>query len=304
MSSGISRSLRPLFTHKKKIMKFLIIGCGNLGSELARELRDRGGKVVATYLNSRPPIDGVELVRCDVSNGEDIDRLMKKVGGDVTVFWLAANHNVDKVEVDPESAAKVNIDALGRFLDRYSDEIKRFFFSSSDCVYGKNAHGRAAVETDALAPVNEYGRQKAAAEKIVNAFGGVCLRFSLLIGESISGKKTFYAEMKTAVETGAPLELATNSRRPALSYSKAASIAAELSGIETLPGAINVNSDEDLSKFDIGVRLCMRSGKSADCFLPVNADKIPFTAPRVLDFRQDNSLLKRLLNTDHIESGL
>ena len=285
-------------------MTYLIVGCGNLGSELACLLSERGKRVAATYFSSRPPLDGVELIKCDISNPADVEMLMETLDNELTVFWLAASHNVDKVEVGYAEARKVNIYALESFLSKYSGRIRSFFFSSTDCVYGEMDGETPVNEGSPLRPVNEYGRQKAEAETIVKGFGGTCLRYSLLIGETCSGKRNFYSAMKIAAKTGGTMELVVNSRRPALSYRKAAELTVRLSEIDALPAEINVSSDEFLSKYDIGTRLCTQIGESSACFVPVGAEKIPFIAPRVLNFKQDNSLLKHLLNIDHIESGL
>ena len=287
-------------------MTYLIIGCGNLGSELATALHAEGHRVVASYCCAKPELDAIELVACDVTDPDQIKRLMAHCGADeLTVFWFAASHNVDKVQQDPTAAKRVNTEALEHFLACYAGSIKRFFFSSTDCVYGEPVSERAVDESVPTAPVSEYGKQKREAEEIVARYHGVSLRFSLLFGKSCSGKMGFSSAIEEHLKNGERLELYYDSRRCVLSFQKAAQILVRLLAVKELPGVINICSNEYLSKYEIGRRLAKANGFHDDMLIPVSfAEQRDFARIRVKSIRLDNGLLRSLTGMSTIESGL
>lgn len=287
-------------------MTYLIVGCGNLGSELAAALRSKGHRVLASYCTAKPALENMELIRCDVTNPDQLKRLMDScIADEPIVFWFAASHHVDRVQHDPAAARRVNVEALEHFLFQYADRIKRVFFSSSDCVYGAPVSDAPVPESAPTDPVNEYGRQKQEAERIVARYGGISLRFSLLFGESCSGKKGFASVVSEHLKHGETLALFHDSRRCVLSFRKAAQLLVRLLDAEDLPGVINVCSNEYLSKYEIGRRIAEEINRNPDVLRPVPFSGQPdFARIRVQSIRLDNSLLRSLTGLSFIESGL
>ena len=287
-------------------MTYLIVGCGNLGSELAAALCAKGYRVVASYRSVMPAVKTVALAECDVTDPLQTKRLIERCGADeLTVFWFASSHNIDRVQLDPPAAARVNIEALEAFLAEYAYRIRRFFYSSSDCVYGDPGSDEPVPESAPTDPVSEYGRQKREAERIVERYGGVTLRFSLLFGESCSGKRSFSADIEAHLNNADALELFCDSRRCVLTFRQAARLVVKLLETETLPGVINVCSDEFLSKYDIGRRIAGKLNADAGALIPIPfEEKAGFAKLRVKSIRLDNSLLRSLTGLSYIESGL
>ena len=146
----------------------LIFGCGILGRHLLRALADRNEPILAVTsqeILAAVTSEHVRRLACDVRSERDLARLASVCAGEpLTVFYFAAQHNIDAVFADPDAAREVNIVGLRRFLS-CGLNVRRLFFASTDCVYGENdeRHPRFA-EDDPLLPVNEYGKQKAEAE--------------------------------------------------------------------------------------------------------------------------------------------
>ncbi len=286
----------------------LIIGCGFLGSYLAKTLAETSDErlVCAVRDPGRLPdaIPGERIV-CDVTNEEDICRLAQLCKGEeLTVFYFAACHNIDAVYANPAAASRVNIGGLKAFLDKMPG-IRRLFFSSTDCVYGENSpEVPVFAESSPLHPVNVYGRQKAEAENIVLSHGFTVLRFGYLLGPSLISRPHFYDKIRNSLLAGKQIEMIDGLRRSVLSYRQAAGILAELSRLpkQELPPVINVCSDVKVTKTQMGHIIAKSLGASPDLIRPIseNDGRKFFKDARASSAVMDNSLLKKILGVNEI----
>ena len=104
--------------------------------------------------------DRTTWMHCDITDLHDIEqvnRIMKQKA-DNKVIYLAAYHHPDLVEKNPRLAWNINITALSNFMNTV-ENVKCFFYPSTDSVYGNGDSSYHFKETDALNPVNRYGRQ-------------------------------------------------------------------------------------------------------------------------------------------------
>ena len=128
----------------------LIVGCGFLGSYLLEHISEHTDEkiVVTTCKSERPALKGnYEHLKCDITDTNDLITLSEKCKGErLTVFYFAACHNVDYVYEYPEKAEEINIASLEIFFD-IMPQIEKFFFASTDCVYGE---GKNLSENSAL----------------------------------------------------------------------------------------------------------------------------------------------------------
>ncbi len=284
----------------------LIVGCGFLGSYLLKYVSEKTDeKIVATVRNSNSvvPLDGVEYVKCDVGDKNDLISLVEKCKGEsLTVFYFAACHNIDYVYENPEAARKINIDALQSFLNNVPF-IKKFFFASTDCVYGEGKYSAEKFsETSPTAPVNEYGRQKLEAEKIVLSHGFTVLRLPFMLGPSLISKPHFYDNIHKKLASGEPIEMIDGMKRSVLSYQQAAKIVYSLSGLTHIPQIVNVCADEELSKYEMGCTIAHNLAVSQSLVKSISQEKGAkfFKDDRAFLTAMDNTLLKSLLGIDSI----
>ena len=202
-------------------------GAGYLGSELVRRAPAAGWDVRATWWTRRPPLDA-EWVHVDVRD-EDAMRLAA-AGVDVVVH-TAYRQSDDVWSTNVDGSRAVARAARGA----------RLLHLSSDLVFS-GQRGRYREE-DKAQPVNDYGRSKAEAERVVRAEHPEALlaRTSLLYGGPEPGPQerlaregtTFFVdEIRSPVVVGdladALLELAT----------------LEVTGVLHLGGADDVNRYE------------------------------------------------------------
>lgn len=284
---------------------YIVIGArGFLGSYVVKSILDTTAEdVLATARN----VDGfssnkrIKWVACDITKEKDVLSLNEEYLRSCQsnkIIYLAAYHHPDEVEKHPRLAWDTNVTSLSRFLN-VAENVSRFFYPSTDSVYGNSKDGHRFVETDALAPVNRYGRQKCAAEALVTAYGYNVVRFPFLIAPSLApGKKHFYDVIADNLVAGEPMEMFADSYRSALDFGQAAELMLRLMELpEAAPPIVNVCGDEDLSKYDIGLRIADKLGAPRDLVKPISiADGGGiFQAKRAASTLMDNELLKKLL---------
>lgn len=284
----------------------LIFGCGILGRHLLRALADRNEPILAVTSREIPAAVTSEHVRrlaCDVRSERDLARLASVCAGEpLTVFYFAAQHNIDAVFADPDAARKVNIVGLRRFLS-CGLNVRRLFFASTDCVYGENDERHPRFAEDApLLPVNEYGKQKAEAEAIVRASGFTVLRFPFLVGPSLCEKPNFYDSSVKRLQNGEPIEMIDGMVRSALSYQTTAGLLVRLSEPELPAETINVCGDRGYTKYEIGLLLAEKTGAPVSLVrkLSVQEGRRFFKDARADCACMDNEKLKRLLRIESI----
>jgi dTDP-4-dehydrorhamnose reductase len=147
-------------------------GAGYLGSELVRRAEASGWDVRATWWRRRAAVDG-DWVRADVRDVEAMRRAARDV--DAIVHTAYRQHDGRSTNVDGSAAVAT---AAGG---------ARLIHLSSDVVFdGRRGRYR---EEDLPAPVNDYGRSKAEAERAVRAAHPEALiaRTSLLYGAAEPG---------------------------------------------------------------------------------------------------------------------
>ena len=279
----------------------LIVGCGFLGSYLLKyALSQTDEPVVATVRNGAAivPFKGVEYVKLDVGCEKDLLELAEKTKGHrLKVFWFAASHNVDFVYENPDEARKINIDALHNFFKVFRN-VEKFFFSSTDCVYGENSDENPAFREDCEAhPINRYGEQKLEAENIIIGKGFNVLRLPFMLGPSLTEKKHFYDSICERLDNSEETEMIDGMLRSVLSYENAAKLIYKLSCVEgDLPQIINVCGDEAMSKYETGCRIAAKKGAPLTLVKRISEEQGSkfFKDKRAHSAVMDNSLLKKI----------
>lgn len=254
----------------------LVIGCGNLGSYIATLAgKSLSEPVIATYNSNKISLENVKTLKCDVTDINQLKELKELTDNDnLTVFWTAGYHNIDKCAQNKEYAEKVNIDSLKYFFDIFG-KVKNFYFASSDCVYGESLNGEIFDSDSECHPINEYGRQKLKAEQIVLENGGTILRFSLMMGDTPSGKENFYHTIKHALENGEEIELICDSHRNSLRYIHAAASALGCYLNHTEKKILNICGNKSLSKYFIGKHIAKENNLDDSLIKPVSFDDFP-----------------------------
>ncbi len=284
---------------------YVVVGAnGFLGAYFIKNILEMTNESVLAIARHKGQDYGsrVEWAECDVTNERDVTLLNEnwlKRSENNKVLFLAAYHHPDLVEKNPRIAWDTNVTSLSRFMNM-ADKVTKFYYPSTDSVYGEGGVEHRFKENEDLHPVNRYGIQKTVAEKLVVSYGYNVVRFPFLIGPSIvTHKKHFYDTIVEALLAGKPFEMFSDSYRSTISFDTAAKLTIELMETkESVPQILNVCGDKAYSKYDVGIKIAEKLGVSKDLVVPIsiNGSEGIFEAKRASSTVMDNSLLLDVLN--------
>jgi UDP-glucose 4-epimerase len=174
-------------------MRYLVTGgAGFIGSNIAAQIVNRGGKVVildnfstGRKDNIDPICRKIELVEGDIRDNKTVEHAMR--GADY-VIHDAAVASVEFSVADPIGSSEVNINGTIHLLEAARKAgVKRFVFASSAAVYG-DLPELPKREDSQLKTLSPYAASKLVSEyycRIYNDLYGletVCLRYFNVFG--------------------------------------------------------------------------------------------------------------------------
>lgn len=153
-------------------MKALVTGAGGwLGSELTKQLLDKGYKVIAlerkntNSLNNLKNIykENLEIILGDICDFRFIDDNLRNI--DVIYHLAAKVHSIPKTKEEEKEFFKVNTEATENlFRCAIKHNIKRVIFYSSVSVYGESEN--LITINSPKNPQTAYAKSKSMAEEI------------------------------------------------------------------------------------------------------------------------------------------
>lgn len=216
-------------------------GSGYLGRHLARRLA--GAAAFRYTYFSTDPLGLPQGTALDLRDGAAVTRVVADFAPDAIIHTAGSNRTPDMTAVIVDGARHVVAAA--------TSVGARLIHLSTDSIFD----GRCAPydETARPAPLNEYGRAKAAAEAIVAAHpDAVIVRTSLIYGLEEMDNGT--AWMAAALRQGWPVTLFTNQRRNPVWVETLAAACLEL---VTHPyrGVLNVAGRQVMTRAAFGLRM-------------------------------------------------
>ena len=217
-------------------------GSGYLGRHLARRLAGGAGVFRYTYF-SADPLGLSEGAALDLRDGAAVVRFVPDFAPDAIIHTAGSNRTPDMTAVIVEGTRHIvaAAEAVGaRLVHLSTDSI----FDGTAAPYDETAVG---------APLNEYGRAKAAAEALAAAHpDAVIVRTSLIYGLEETDNGT--AWLAAALRGGRPVTLFTNQRRNPVWVETLVGACLELLDLPTT-GVLNVAGRQTLSRADYALRL-------------------------------------------------
>ncbi len=142
-------------------------GAGFLGKRLAQAIDWADEIVLADIVAAQDPPEGVKTVVADISNQEDIERILDADVTDIFHFGAVVSSGA---EADFNLGMNVNLEGTIHLLEaaRAMPGVPVFTFASSCAIFGSKG---GSLPSDAAArPESSYGVQKACCELLVNDF--------------------------------------------------------------------------------------------------------------------------------------
>lgn len=148
--------------------KILITGSnGLLGQKLMNLYQgDSSNKIIATArgANRLPFSEGYQFISLDITNREEVDKVIGEVRPDV-IINTAAMTNVDQCEDDKEGCWKLNVEAVEYLTDAAVANNAFLLHLSTDFIFdGEDGPYKEDAEPN---PISFYGWSKWAAEKYI-----------------------------------------------------------------------------------------------------------------------------------------
>jgi dTDP-4-dehydrorhamnose reductase len=189
------------------------------------------------------------------------------------VINCAAISSPDTVDQSPQLARSVNIEGAEKLAQISAHIGARHIHLSTDMVFdGTKSPYRS---TDIPNPMSEYGRQKLEAEKKVLAVTEenlLVLRITLLNGNSPMGGRSPHEKILRALASGFEVNLFDDEFRQPCSAENLSDVLIELVERPTLNGLFHWAGNEEISRYELGVRILRRFGIRPEKILRVSVE--------------------------------
>ena len=176
-------------------------GGGFVGGNLSTIGLRRGLEVHIADARLRDAIPGAKWHEVDITNDEQVERLVQVVRPN-SVVDVAAISQIDFAEQNRELTYAVNVKAAERIAVASLNIGAHFLYFSSDAVFAGTKAGY--TESDPPAPVNYYGRTKAEAEAAIRRAvpSATLVRISLALGFPVTDGNSFFASLYGKLQAG------------------------------------------------------------------------------------------------------
>ncbi|MEZ0232257.1 MAG: SDR family oxidoreductase [Methylophilaceae bacterium] len=154
----------------------LIVGCGDLGLEVARRLRHSDFDVTGVRRSNQALPEGARLIQADVTKPQTLVTLAE-TRPDILIYCVAANAHTD------ESYREQYVDGLRNTLAALNElkSLRHIFFVSSTGVYGQQTDAFLDETSPAMA-ADFTGERMLEAEALLQGYPATILRFSGIYG--------------------------------------------------------------------------------------------------------------------------
>lgn len=141
-------------------MRVFIVGASGFIGSILHDCFSREHEVYGSFYSN--PVEG--LVRLDMRDRRTAGKIIASLRPDAIIL-PASNPNVEYCEEHPTETWQVNVKGSENLIESARDIGAKFVFFSSDYVFD-GTEGPYS-EDDTPNPINEYGKQKLAVEKLI-----------------------------------------------------------------------------------------------------------------------------------------
>ena len=282
-------------------MKALVIGgTGLVGNALLRAWAARGAEVSAATYHCHASGGFLQL---DMQDAARVQSLLAEKRPEV-VAVPAANPFVDYCELHPVETRRVNVEGTLNVARACREIGARMIFYSSDYVF--DGVKGIYTEEDAPCPINEYGRQKAEAERGVLAADprNLVIRTSGAYGWQWEPKNFVLQIIKNLAE-GKTLSVADDLRYNPTYVENLAEMTVELCSAGA-GGIFHVVGSEEIARYAFAVRVAKAFALNPGLLRPLPVSEIhsPTPRPRESSLRTDKVRAAVALSPIGVAEGL
>jgi len=254
--------------------RILVIGAnGLLGQRTVNFYsRHKNFELLALSIESEPVINSIEYIACDVTDREDIKKIIFDFCPDF-ILNAAAYTNVDKSESSRETVWKVNVKAVEYIAEAARAIDAHIVHISSDYIFdGRNGpYSENAVPN----PLGYYGRTKLASENALRISGTIhtILRTNVLYGTTFNNKPDFVKWLVQALNKNEEINVVTDQFNNPTFIDDLVQVVSKVIEFNKT-GLYHVGGKELLSRYDFALTI-------AECFQLDNSLIIPVTTDQL-----------------------
>lgn len=270
---------------------------GLLGSRLIAVLAKQNRVTAVVHKSEFPddPPEGIETVKCDLTDPDAVRTLIPSASADVIVN-SAATTDVDGCEDAVSLASNLNCGIVANLLDTIDSEKTRFVQISTDYIF--DGESGPYPESASPHPLNVYGRTKLDGELEVNKWNGksLIIRTSALFDSVGPGKTNLFTSAYDRLSRGEIVKVASDifcSPMWTVNLSQAIAEAIELD----VTGIMNIAGREYMSREEFALQLANAFGLDADLVRALPIDLLNRPARRPYRAGLDVTKASRLLRT-------
>ena len=282
-------------------MKILITGgSGLLGSATAALFKDYY-RTFITYTNNKVFIEGCETYRLDITNKEEVFKVIGAIQPDF-IIHTAALIGVGICENNKELAYGINVNGTRHIAEAADKFNSRIVHISTDYVFdGKKGMYK---ETDKPNPLNYYAKTKLEAEKLINKNHAV-IRTSIYGWNIIKERKNFATFILDRLENNKKINIFEDQYSTIILTNNLAEALKEIVD-ENKKGIYNIGGSERQSKYEFALKLADVFELNKSLINPITIDDAEDKAQRPPDVSLDSTKAKKELNVKllNIEEGL
>lgn len=258
-------------------MKVLVIGgSGLLGMKLREVFEKNNYEVYASFHDN--PITGKNCFQMDITQKDDVFRVMKKVSPDIVVH-TAAYSNVDGCEKNRKQAFDVNVKGTENVADAVEKIGVTLIYVSTDYIFdGEKGFYK---EGDLVNPINYYGLTKLEGEEVVKK---ICSNFAITRTSVLYGsnKINFVTWIINQLEKGEQINIVTDQYvSPTLNIDFAEQLICLIE--EKSRGIFHTAGRERISRYDFTIVVADVFGLDKGLINPIKMEDLNWLAKRPVD---------------------
>lgn len=237
-------------------------------------------QILSTSVEEKSVFDNIDYIQCDISNRNDIKKIIYDFCPDFIVN-TAAYTNVDKSELERESAWKINVKAVeyisesARVLDAHLIHI------STDYIFdGKNG---PYTENDIPNPIGYYGRTKLASENVLRISGikYTILRTNVLYGTAKFSRPDFVKWVIDSLKSGKQINVVNDQvNNPTFIDDLVQAVSLIIN--KKREGVFNIGGSEFLNRYEFALMIAEYFNLDKTLINRIKTDELKQTARRPL----------------------
>jgi dTDP-4-dehydrorhamnose reductase len=216
------------------------------------------------------------------------------------VVHAAADSDIDRCEMNPQDALRINVDATEHLARLCRGNGSKMIFTSTDAVF--DGHKSFYREEDVPMPVNHYGKTKIIAEQIVQQTcpGSVVTRLAWVLGFSLSGRgNSFINKTVSTLQNGQEVNFPDDEFRTPIHVSIVAQALLRLAAPE-FSDIYHLAGNDRSSRYELACRVAARAQVDGNLVIIKNAAELAGRAKRAKDVSLDNRKARHALQMDFL----